>query len=62
MDKKTTIYLSLGTLLALASCSQENPGDGAQRAADNIEDNRIYLRSYLPSVTESRAGIVDTDK
>ena len=62
MDKKTTIYLSLGTLLALASCSQENPGDGALRAEDNIEDNRIYFRSYLPSVTESRAGIVDTDK
>lgn len=52
MNTKKLTYLSLGSVLMLASCSQdelanrEHPGDG----------NRIYFRSYLPTVTMSRAA------
>lgn len=56
MDKKKLIYLSLGSLLIFPSCSQEGPavheipGDG----------NRIFFRSYLPAVTETRAGVISS--
>ena len=57
MIKKKLIYLALGSLFVLPSCSQdepskiEHPGDG----------NRIYFRSYLPAVTQTRAGVVSSD-
>ncbi|MDE6654303.1 MAG: fimbrillin family protein, partial [Muribaculaceae bacterium] len=56
MNTKKLIYMALGILLMLISCAQDEPskrelpGDG----------NRIYFRSYLPTVTLSRAGEVTT--
>ena len=56
MDKNKLIYFAIGALLTLPSCSQEEPED--KPSADN---NRIYFRSYLPSVIQSRAGVVTAD-
>ena len=57
MDKKTTIYFSIGILLALASCAQENPA----YVVSGADGDRIYFRSYLPSVTPTRASVVSSD-
>lgn len=56
MDKKKLIYFVLGTLFMLASCSQEEP-----RSELPGDSSRIYFRSYLPTVTQTRAGVVSYD-
>lgn len=53
MENKKLIYFALGSVLMLSSCAQDDPAP--ERPGDN---NRIYFRSNLPSVTQSRAGIV----
>lgn len=55
MDKIKLIYIALVALLLFPSCSQEEPSKGEDRS----EDMRIYFRSYLPSVTQSRANVID---
>ena len=57
MDKKTIIYSSIGILLALASCSQENPA----YVVPDADGRSIYFRSYLPSVAQSRASVASSD-
>ncbi|MDE6238980.1 MAG: fimbrillin family protein [Muribaculaceae bacterium] len=57
MDKKKIIYFALGALLILPSCSQDEP-----EVTITAEDNRIYFRSYLPTVTTSRASVLTSDK
>ncbi len=54
MDKKTLIYLALGSALAFSSCTQEGPEPAELRG----DSNRIYFRSYLPAVDLSRAGVI----
>ena len=54
MEMKTYIYAAVAGILVLTSCSQEGPGAGVA----GEYGNRIYFRSYLPTVTETRAGIV----
>lgn len=51
------IYFALGALILLPSCSQDQPSQAELRD----DANRIYFRSYLPSVTTSRAAVVDND-
>ncbi len=55
MDKKKLIYFALGSLVLFSSCSQEGPEE-----KPSGETNRIYFRSYLPTVTQTRAGIITT--
>lgn len=55
MDKMKLIYTVLVTLLLFSSCSQEEPSKGEDRS----KDRRICFRSYLPSVTQSRANVID---
>ncbi len=55
MDKKKLIYVALGLIFLLPSCSQEGP-NGATTG-----DNRIYFRSYLPTITQTRAGVISND-
>lgn len=57
MDKKKLIYFAVGALFLLPSCSDEGPSE-RKPSGDN---NRIYFRSYLPAVTQSRAGVVSTE-
>lgn len=57
MEMKTYIYSAVAGILVLASCSQEGPGAGA---AGEYGD-RIYFRSYLPTVTKTRAGIISKE-
>ncbi|MDE6368094.1 MAG: fimbrillin family protein, partial [Muribaculaceae bacterium] len=55
MDKKKLIYFALGTLVLLPSCSQDEPSKRELRG----DDTPIYFRSYLPSVTQSRAAVIN---
>lgn len=57
MVKRKTIYVTLTALLALASCAQEEPKGGNLTG----EGNRIYFRSYLPSITQIRGGVMSED-
>lgn len=57
MDKKKLIYIALGALVLLPSCSQDEPTERELRG----DDTPIYFRSYLPSVTQSRATVVNSD-
>lgn len=50
-------YTALAVLLTLPSCVQEGPGGDEQTGDGNI----IYFRSYLPSITETRAGVITKD-
>ena len=50
-------YSALALILTLASCAGVESGDGA--IADG--GNRIYFRTHLPSLTETRASVVTTD-
>lgn len=52
--KKSTYASILAGLLALSSCSHEGP------AATGLtgDGNSIYFRSYLPTVTQTRAGVI----
>lgn len=54
MKMKKSIYTALVVLLTLPSCVQEDPVN------NNLseEGTRIYFRSYLPTVTQSRAGVI----
>lgn len=56
MDKKKLIYFALGALILLPSCSQDEPSNRGLRG-DAIP---IYFRSYLPTVTQSRATVVNS--
>lgn len=56
MDKRKLIYFALGSLLMLPSCSQDSPADSGHTG----DNNRIYFRSYLPSLTQTRAEIIDS--
>lgn len=57
MKKKNHIYTALPALLTLISCAQENP----EELLSTETRSQIYFRSYLPSVTETRAGIVSNE-
>lgn len=54
MEKKTTIYTALAGILALSSCSQEGPA-GTDLPGSG---NRIYFRSYIPTITQTRAVVI----
>lgn len=56
MDKKKLIYFALVSLFMLPSCSQE---DSTGRGLP-IDGNIIYFRSYLPTVSLSRAGEINS--
>ena len=56
MDKKKLIYFVLGALQILPSCSQAE-----HEEVISAEDNRIYFRSYLPTITTSRASVLTSD-
>lgn len=51
------IYTVLVILLTLSSCVQE----GLVVDEPMVEDNRIYFRSNLPGITETRAGVISQD-
>lgn len=57
MAMKKNIYAVIAVLLALSSCSQEGPA-GAGPAG---EGSRIYFRSYLPTVSQTRAGVITNE-
>lgn len=57
MEKKTTTYTALTFLLTLTSCVQEGP----EGAGFEGEGKKIYFRSYIPSVTQTRAGVITKD-
>lgn len=54
MGMRIYVYAALAVLLTLTSCVQEGPA-GAGLSGDA---NRIYFRSYLPTVTLTRAGVI----
>lgn len=54
MNKKKTIYVALAVLLTLPSCVQEGPASAVLAG----KGNRIYFRSYLPTVTQTRASVI----
>ena len=54
MGMKISTYTVFATMLTLISCSQEGPA-GIGLSGDG---NRIYFRSYLPTVTQTRAGVL----
>ena len=56
INRKLT-YLALGTLFMFTSCSQDEPA----RSELSVDGTRIYFRTYLPTVTQSRAGVVSSD-
>ncbi len=56
MNYNKLIYFALGAFALLTSCSQDEP---AKR--DIPGENRIYFRSYLPTVTQSRAQVAGSD-
>ncbi len=55
MKKKHLTYFALGSVLLMQSCAQEGP------VGSLSGDNRIFFRSYLPAVTQSRAGVIRSD-
>ena len=58
MEMKISRYTALLTvLLMLASCSQEGPA-GSSLTADG---ERIFFRSYLPGITQTRGGVLSND-
>ena len=57
MEMKKNIYTALAVLLTMPSCVQEGPGDMLPEEGQQ----RIYFRSYLPAVTETRAGVLSND-
>lgn len=57
MDKKIYTYMALCTLFMLQGCSQDAPGTGVPSTATN----RIYFRSYLPSISQTRADVISMD-
>lgn len=57
MDNKKLIYLALGFLSIFPSCSQEGLTSGELME----EGKRISFRSILPSVAETRAGVISSD-
>ena len=58
MQMKKTTYTALAALLTLLpSCTQDNP----ERPAKTTERNNIYFRSYLPTITQTRAGVISQD-
>lgn len=54
MDKKILTPCVIGSLLLLSSCSQEGPQGMLSK-----DSNRIYFRSYLPTVTQTRAEVIE---
>lgn len=56
MEKKTIIYTALAILLTMSSCIQEGPVDVLSE-----EGQRIFFRSYLPILAETRAGVLSND-
>ena len=54
---KTYIYAAVAGILALSSCSQEAPS----AAGLSGDGHRIYFRSYLPTVTQTRAGVISQE-
>lgn len=56
MDKKKLIYFALVTLFMLPSCSQVEPAGSELRE----DGNMIYFRSYLPTVSRTRAVETNT--
>ncbi|MDE6548575.1 MAG: fimbrillin family protein [Muribaculaceae bacterium] len=54
---KISIYAAMAVLLTLSSCSQEGPS-GARISGDG---NRIYFRSYLPTVSQTRAEVISQE-
>lgn len=57
MEKKKLIHLALGTLIMLPSCTQEDPA----RIEPQGDGNRIFFRSYLPNVAETRGQVITSD-
>lgn len=51
MNSNKLTYFAICAMAALVSCSQDEPVTGPQPAAPK----QIYFRSYLPTVTQSRA-------
>lgn len=54
MNSKKLIYIAFCAMVSLASCSQDEPADGGQSG----DSKGIFFRSYLPTITESRAQVV----
>ncbi|MDE5850532.1 MAG: fimbrillin family protein [Muribaculaceae bacterium] len=57
MGKKISIYSALAVILTLASCAGVESGDGVIAG----EGKRIYFRTHLPSLSETRASALTTD-
>ncbi len=57
MNSNKLIYFALCALAILVSCSQQ---DELEKREYHGDSKRIYFRSYLPAVTESRAQVLSS--